>query len=204
MLILSVADFLSTSWLFVFASQMFPASQQLPFCICTLKLQRVELSWPPHIKDLWLFGEHMLCGWEQFANSGVINKTNKLCKDTDINHGAAGGKKEHVWLPVWVSIWPSDDRATTERLSVGAEYTSEPVWSRVSGRVSGWLSAHSCSFMSGSAEIHPSSYRLTSPTLFTRSPRTDCLPCQPRHTSLKASGSVAVRNNNRRLAKAQI
>lgn len=102
-----------------------------PFCIRTLKLQRVELSRPPHIKDLRLFGEHMLCGWEQFANCGVINKTNKLCKDTDINHRAAGGRKS---LFDCLSEFQFG-RATTERLSVSAEYTSGPVRSRVSGRL---------------------------------------------------------------------
>lgn len=131
MLILPVADFLSTLRLFVFASQMFPVLQQLPFCIRTLKLQRVELSRPPHIKDLRLFGEHMLCGWEQFANCGVINKTNKLCKDTDINHGAAGGRKSIFDCLSEFQF----GRATTERLSVSAEYTSGPVRSRVSGRL---------------------------------------------------------------------
>lgn len=131
MLILPVADFLSTLRLFVFASQMFPVLQQLPFCIRTLKLQRVELSRPPHIKDLRLFGEHMLCGWEQFANCGVINKTNKLCKDTDINHGAAGGRKSIFDCLSEFQF----GRTTTERLSVCAEYTSGPVRSRVSGRL---------------------------------------------------------------------
>lgn len=60
------------------------------YCLFCLRPAVVRLSWSPHIRDLRLFAEHMLRGSEQFANCGVINKTNTLCKDTDINHGAAG------------------------------------------------------------------------------------------------------------------
>lgn len=92
----------------------------------------------------------MLRGSEQFANCGVINKTNTLCKDTDINHGAAGWKgeerksifdclSEFQFGPVKTErVWAQDIRGVQS----GA------------GSAGGWLSAHSSGFMCGSAEIH--------------------------------------------------
>lgn len=120
------------------------------YCLFCLRPAVVQLSWSPHIRDLRLFAEHMLRGSEQFANCAVINKTNTLCKDTDINHGAAGEQREErksifdclsefQFGPVKTErVWAQDIRG----MQSGA------------GSAGGWLSAHSSGFMCGSAEIH--------------------------------------------------
>lgn len=83
-------------------------------------------------------------------NYGVINKTNTLCKDTGINHGAAQEQwEERKSIFDCLSEFQFGP-VKTERVSV---QDIRGVQSGA-GSAGGWLSAHSSGFMCGSAEIH--------------------------------------------------
>lgn len=83
-------------------------------------------------------------------NYGVINKTNTLCKDTDINHGAAREQWEEKKSIFDCLSEFQFGPVKTERVSV---QDIRGVQSGA-GSAGGWLTAHSSSFMCGSAEIH--------------------------------------------------
>lgn len=109
--------------------------------------------WAPQSSTLGIYGcLASVCSvcWEQFANYGVINKTNTLCEDTDINHGATREQWEER-----KSIFDC-----LSKFQIGPVKT-ERVWAQDirgalagAGSAGGWLSAHSSGFMCGSAEIH--------------------------------------------------